>query len=68
MKKITIKKVLVGAAITIFGLGILKFNKEKTEIVIESNDFRDSLLIDSFPSDTVNIDSLLTDTIKLDTL
>lgn len=68
MKKVTIKKVIIGAVITIFGLGILKFNKEKTEIVVESNDFRDTLLIDSFTSDTVNADSLLTDAIKSDSL
>ena len=63
MKKITIKKVLVGAVITIFGLGILKYNKEKTEIVIETNDLKDTLLVDSF-----KLDSLLTDTVFNDTV
>ncbi len=63
MKKITIKKVLIGAAITIFGLGILKFNKEKTEIVIETNGLKDTLLVDSF-----KLDSLLTDTVFNDTV
>lgn len=68
MKKTTIKKVLIGVGITLFGFGILQFKKEKTEIVIEANDFKDSLLIDSFKLDSLQLDSLVNNTTKLDTL
>lgn len=63
MKKITIKKIAIGAVISLFGLGIFKYQKEKKEIVIETSDLRDTLLIDSF-----SLDSLELDTIKKDTL
>ncbi len=63
MKKITIKQVAIGAVISIFGLGIFKYQKEKKEIVIETHDLRDTLLLDSF-----KLDSVIIDTVKKDSL
>lgn len=57
------KKIVVGIGITLFGLGIISFHKEKTE-TIETIDLRDTLINDSF-----NIqDTVLNDSIQLDSL
>jgi len=62
--KSTIKKSLIAVAITLFGIGIVKYNKVNTEIVIETNDLRDTLLADSFKLDSLSTDTVLIDTVK----
>lgn len=53
MKKKTIKKIAIGAVISILGFGVFKYQKEQKEIVIETSDLRDTLLIDSFKLDSL---------------
>ena len=68
MKKITIKKIAIGAVISLFGLGIFQYQKEKKEISIETHDLKDTLLIDSFELDSIRLDSVKLDSVKLDSL
>jgi hypothetical protein len=57
------KKIVVAISITLFGLGIISFHKEKTE-TIEMIDLRDTLINDSFRVK----DTIINDSIQLDSL
>lgn len=57
MKK-HIKKIVVAIGLTIFGLGVIKYAKEKTEVTIEVPVMQDSLaIIDGVYVDSVILDS-----------